>query len=122
MCFVETVVVCRNRCVFRGSLLVICNIVRHRPAMRVNVWLCAPAIDPDLEGVLSKGINLRLPKTVNCVLCVACELCVSVCMQGVVCSCVVCTVRVSRNVCVCVCLWCWLRVHGAVVFSGKANE
>ena len=30
--FVITVVVCRGKCVFRGSLLVICNIVKHRLA------------------------------------------------------------------------------------------
>ena len=68
--------------VWRGSLLVICNIVQHRfaSALKVNPRSCALTIDRDLESALSKSINLPLPKTVNCVACdcVLCGVCVFV--------------------------------------------
>ena len=40
----------RSRCVFRGSCLVICNIVKHRPAsaMTVKACFCALATNRDL--------------------------------------------------------------------------
>ena len=102
---------------FRGSLLVICNIVKHRlaSAMKVNAWLCAFAMDRDLESTLSESINFRLPKTMNYVLSVSCVLC-GACVCVVMCS--VCV----HGVCVSVCVWCWWRVHGGVVCSGKAND
>ena len=82
--FVIMVVVWRSRCVFRGSLLVICNIVQHRfaSALKVNPRFCALTIDRDLESALSKSINLPPPKTVNCVACdcVLCGVCVCVCV------------------------------------------